>query len=341
MPSGAYTELDNLLRSRFLAQTISLFPKGTVRSRLSGNERTRFRGRGMDFEEVRLYQAGDDIRSIDWRVTARTQVTHTKVYREERERPVLMLVDQRSSMFFGSRNCFKSVLAAEIAATLAWAALARGDRIGGQVQGDSQQRDIKPRRSKHSVLEFLHQIQDFNHQLTTPVARTSQDVNPLIHHARRLAKPGSAVFIISDFYGLGEQDLPHLYELVRHTDVKLIQVYDPLEKHLASAADLSISNGDKQILLPAYNKQFQSAFEHAFVQRQEKLQNLCKQMRIGLLSFSTADNFTNKMHQYFGNGQYDPTLTLPLPGEGTAPHPGKGEAGRGSNNFKKGFTHAN
>lgn len=316
MPSGAYTQLDNLLRSRFLAQNLSLFPKGPVRSQLSGNERTRFRGRGMDFEEVRLYQAGDDIRSIDWRVTARTQVTHTKVYREERERPVLILVDQRSSMFFGSRNCFKSVLAAEIASSLAWAALARGDRIGGQVQGDKQQRDIKPRRSKHSVLEFLHQIQEFNHQLTTPLTELKQDENPLIHHARRLAKPGSAVFIISDFYRLGEQDMPHLYELVRHTDVKLIQVYDPLEKHLASAADLSISNGSKQILLPAYDKQFQSAFEQAFAKRQSQLETLCKQMRIGLLSFSTADNFTNKMLQYFGNGKLD-------------------------SNLEKGFTHAN
>jgi uncharacterized protein (DUF58 family) len=310
MPTGAYTQLDNLLRSRFLAQNLTLFPKGKARSALAGNERTHFRGRGMDFEEVRLYQAGDDIRSIDWRVTARTQVTHTKVYKEERERPVLILVDQSSSLFFGSRRCFKSVLAAEIAATLSWMALARGDRLGGQVQGDSEQRDIKPRRSKHAVLEFLHQIHDFNQRLKNPFAQTTQSQNPLIHHARRLAKPGTAVFIISDFYSLADEDMPSLYQLTRHTDVTFIQVYDPLEKDLISSQELAVSNGQQQILLPAYDKKFQSAFHQAFDQRQEKLQNLSKRMGIALLNFSTNDDFLQKMQQYFGK-----TETLPLADE--------------------------
>lgn len=313
MPSGAYTQLDDLLRSRFLAQGLSLFPKRKVRSALTGNERTHFRGRGMDFEEVRLYQAGDDIRSIDWRVTARTQVTHTKVYREERERPVLILVDQRSSLFFGSRKCFKSVLAAEIAATLSWMALARGDRLGGQVQGDNDQRDIKPRRSKHAVLEFLHQIHDFNQRLKNPFAQHAQTQNPLIHHARRLAKPGSAVFIISDFYSLGDEDMPSLYQLTRHTDVTFIKVYDPLEKNLISSQNLAISNGNQQILLPAYDKNFQSAFHQAFDRRQEDLRNLSKRMGIALLEFSTQDELSQRMRDYFGNAQsIHSTLTVPF-----------------------------
>ena len=135
-PRGAYTELAALLRCRFSAQDLKLFAHQPARSILSGGERTRCRGRGMDFEEVRLYQPGDDIRSIDWRVTARTQVAHTKIFREERERPVFMLVDQRSPLFFGSTRCFKSVLAAHIAALLGWAALANGDRLGALVFGD-------------------------------------------------------------------------------------------------------------------------------------------------------------------------------------------------------------
>ena len=169
-PQGAYTDLSQLLRLRFAAQELKLFVKRPVKSQLSGAERTRFRGRGMDFEEVRLYQAGDDVRSIDWRVTARTQVPHTKVYREERERPVFVLVDQRSPMFFGSQQCFKSVLAAHIGTNLAWAALGNSDRVGGLIFGDTQQRDIRPRRSKHAVLELLHHLQDFNRQLHTPIA---------------------------------------------------------------------------------------------------------------------------------------------------------------------------
>ena len=116
LPQGAYCQLENLLGSRFIAGDLKLGKLRPARSLLAGSERTRYRGRGMDFEEVRLYQPGDDIRSIDWRVTARTQVPHTKLYREERERPIFVLVDQRSPMFFGSKRCFKSVLAAYLAA---------------------------------------------------------------------------------------------------------------------------------------------------------------------------------------------------------------------------------
>jgi uncharacterized protein (DUF58 family) len=312
MPQGAYTQIDELLRCRLFAQSISLFPKRKARSMLTGNEPTHFRGRGMDFEEVRLYQAGDDIRSIDWRVTARTQVTHTKIYREERERPVLILVDQRSPLFFGSQNCFKSVLAAEIAATLAWAALARGDRLGGLVLGDRDQRDIKPKRSKHAVLEFLHQIHLFNQQLKTPFTQQQAEINPLIQDARRIAKPGSAVFIISDFQDLSAKDTASVYQLTRHTDVTFIQVFDPLEANLMSPHSLSISNGTQQIVLPTQEKQFQSAFHQDFENRQEQLKNLCQRMGIALLHFSTGNDLTRAMQKYFSNAGHNPTLTLPL-----------------------------
>lgn len=306
MPSGAYTQLDQLLQTRFVAQGLSLFPKRRVRSLLTGNERTHFRGRGMDFEEVRLYQPGDDIRNIDWRVTARTQVTHTKVYREERERPVLILVDQRSPLFFGSRQCFKSVMAAEIAAILAWAALERGDRIGGMVLGDQEQRDIKARRSKHSVLEFIHQIQDFNQRLKSPFYQTAEDkINPLINDARRIAKPGSAVFIISDFHDLNEKDNASIYQLTRHTDVSLLKIHDPLESYLASSNSLSVSNGSQQILLPTNDKRFQQIFHQQFVERQQQLQDMCRSMGIALLNFSTGDNLISAMRKYFGNGRYE------------------------------------
>src|SRR5690554_1851036 len=167
---GARCDVADLLRLRFAARDLKLSARRPARSLLTGGERTRMRGRGIDFEEVRLYQPGDDIRSIDWRVTARTQVPHTKVFREERERPVFMVADQRSPMFFGTRHCFKSVLGAYISAVLAWAALYNSDRVGGLVFGDQAQRDIRPRRSKHAVLELLHQLQDFNGRLSSPVA---------------------------------------------------------------------------------------------------------------------------------------------------------------------------
>ena len=310
-PRGAYTELSALLRCRFAAQDLKLFAHQPARSLLSGGERTRFRGRGMDFEEVRLYQPGDDIRSIDWRVTARTQVAHTKIFREERERPVFMLVDQRSPLFFGSTRCFKSVLAAHIAALLGWAALANGDRLGALVFGDYNQRDVRPRRSKHAVLELLHQLQDYNHRLSSPITpapvqlpsgqtQKANSLNDMLSDARRIAKPGCALFIISDFHDLDKSAEQQLFELARHTDVTLVHVFDQLERQLISNSSLTISNGRERLQLAANEKAFQQAYTSQFDQQLDLLATICKRLRIPLLSYATHDDIQDGLRKAFG-----------------------------------------
>lgn len=299
-PKGAYADLATLLRLRFAAQDLRLFVKRPVKSLLNGAERTRFRGRGMNFEEVRLYQAGDDIRSIDWRVTARTQVPHTKLYREERERPVFILVDQRSPMFFGSQRCFKSVLAAHIGANLAWAALNNSDRVGGLIFGDHAQRDIKPRRSKHAVLELLHQIQDFNQQLRSPVTPPEQkSLASLLTDTRRIAKPGCALFIISDFQDYNQQCEQHLFELARHTDITLMHVFDPLEKQLSSNTRLTVSDGQTRLQLPTNESAFQRAYQTDYSTRLDALVNSCKRLAIPLMSYATTDNVQQMLRERF------------------------------------------
>ncbi|MGR8999333.1 MAG: DUF58 domain-containing protein, partial [Gammaproteobacteria bacterium] len=130
----------------------------SIRSRQSGGYVSRFKGRGMEFDETRLYQPGDDIRSIDWRVTARSGKTHTKMFREERERPVFISVDNRLAMHFATRGVFKSVLAAKLAGLLAWAADYHGDRIGGQLFSEHECREIKPQNGRHAVLRFLNAL---------------------------------------------------------------------------------------------------------------------------------------------------------------------------------------
>jgi len=299
-PKGAYVELSSLLRVRFAAQDLRLFVPRAVKSQLNGAERTRFRGRGMDFEEVRLYQAGDDVRSIDWRVTARTQVPHTKLYREERERPVFVLVDQRAPMFFGSQRCFKSVLAAHIGASLAWAALSNSDRIGGLVFGDSSQRDIRPRRSKHAVLEFLHQLQEFNQQLHSPIAPPeTKSLSLLFGDARRMAKPGCAIFIVSDFHDYDQACEQQLFELARHTDVTLIHVFDPLEKQLQSNSRLSVSDGVNRLQLPTDDARFQQAYQTAYSSHLDFLTHSTKRLGIPLLSYATTDNLQQLLRERF------------------------------------------
>jgi uncharacterized protein (DUF58 family) len=252
------------------------------------------------FEEVRLYQAGDDVRSIDWRVTARTQVPHTKVYREERERPVFVLVDQRSPMFFGSQQCFKSVLAAHIGATLAWAALNNGDRVGGLIFGDAQQRDIRPRRSKHAVLELLHHMQEFNQALGSPIAPdSSKKLRAILTDTRRIAKPGCALFIISDFHDYDSECEQQLFELARHADVSLIQVHDPLEKQLMSNTRLTVSNGETRLQLPTDENAFQQAYQNAYADRLERITTSSKRLGITLMSYATTDNVQQALRERF------------------------------------------
>lgn len=300
-PAGAYSDLAQLLRLRFAAQDLKLFAKRPVRSLLTGGERTRFRGRGIDFEEVRLYQPGDDIRTIDWRVTARTQVPHTKIFREERERPVFMVADQRATMFFGSQRCFKSVLCAHICALLGWAALGNSDRVGGLVFGDHTQRDIRPRRSKHAMLELLHQLQDYNHRLQSPIPPADGvKLVDILADTRRIAKPGCALFIVSDFHDFDAACEQQLFELARHTDVTLVHVFDPLERQLASNATLTISDGQSRCRIPANERRFQQAYHENYQKHLQDLTRSCQRLNLSLLSYATNDDIQHLLRERFG-----------------------------------------
>lgn len=300
-PRGAYCDLGDLLRLRFAARDLQLFARRPARSLLTGGVRTRLRGRGIDFEEVRLYQPGDDVRTIDWRVTARTQVPHTKIFREERERPVFVVADQRSPMFFGSRTCFKSVLATHIAGTLAWAALNQSDRIGGLVFGDHSQRDVRARRSKHAALELLHQLHDYNHELASPVAEAGvTSLETLLADVRRVAKPGSAVFVVSDFHDFDTRCEQQLFELARHTDVTLVHVFDPLERTLDSNHFLTVSNGQERLQLPVQDPAFRRAYRQDFDARLQTLVESSRRLALPLLSYATDDDIHTLLRERFG-----------------------------------------
>ena len=132
--------------------------KKRASSLMAGTQRSPFKGRGINFEEVRRYQPGDEIRHMDWRVTARTGEPHLKLFQEERERPVIFVVDFTASMFFGTRVAFKSVIAARVATLLAWAALARGDRVGSLIFSEHGHQDLRPRGGRSGVLRSEHRV---------------------------------------------------------------------------------------------------------------------------------------------------------------------------------------
>jgi uncharacterized protein (DUF58 family) len=221
---------------------------------MSGNYLARSKGRGMEFDEVRHYQNGDDIRAIDWRVTARTGKTHTKLFREEVERPVLIATDLSTSMLFGSRLLFKSVQAAHVAALVAWHAKSRGDRIGGVVFNQTNHTELKPRSRQQGVLHYLHSLvkihADSLHSADEKADRkkATEAFEQNCARLRQLAKPGSLVYLITDAFNLSDEAIRHLANVSRHCELVVCMISDPLEQQLPESEhkiSVAMTNGDE------------------------------------------------------------------------------------------------
>jgi uncharacterized protein (DUF58 family) len=298
--TGAYVTLETLIGLRFPATQLQLTRRNRALSALAGPNKANFRGRGIDFEEVRSYQAGDDIRTIDWRVTARTGTAHTKVFREERERPVLVVVDQRSSQFFGSQHCFKSVLAAHLGALLAWSALGNGDRVGSLVFNDSRHREVRPRRSRKTVLTILSELEAFNRRL--PLA--SGDDNSLagiLDTLRRIARPGTSIYLVSDFYGAEDPAVrEHLFRLAQHSEITALACADPLESALPPAGRYAITDGQRRSELLTTDRRLRQNYQEEQAQRMATLETDLQRLGIPLLRASTEHSPFLLLQRYFG-----------------------------------------
>ena len=294
----AIASLSQLIKLRYGARELTGFPKIQARQMLAGGHKSRFRGRGMDFDQVRIYQPGDDVRSIDWRVTARTQVPHTKIFSEERERPILVISDLRSPMFFGSQR-LKSVVACEISAALAWAGLAANDRAGGLVFGPQQQIDIKSRRSHHAVLQFIHALHEYSAQLVE-LQTDRYSLADILEESRQFILPGSTVFIVSDFHDLDNHCERHLFELSRHGNLNFCHVYDDIETELPPPSLYAVTDGQHQTMLDSSNTQLRQRFVDAFSQRSQHLRKLSEQLSAGLLLFNSSDSVMSVLARAYG-----------------------------------------
>ena len=290
--------IQEMIRLRYAARELSNFPNLLARQATAGGHRSRFRGRGMDFDEVRIYQPGDDVRTIDWRVTARTQIPHTKVFTEERERPILVICDLRGSMFFGSQR-LKSVVACEISAALAWAGIAANDRAGGLVFGQQRQVDIKSQRSHHAVLQYIHALRDFSAELLE-IRSERYSLAEILEESRRFVLPGSTLFIVSDFYDFDRACHRHLFELARHGNLNLCHVFDPLEAELPPPSVYAVSDGESQILLDSRSTELRRHYAVAYQKRCDDLRAASERLAAGLLSFSTAENVFATLGRAYG-----------------------------------------
>ena len=247
--NGIDVTIDELMLYQNKANLINFAGGRKLHSKMSGNYLARSKGRGMEFDEVRHYQTGDDIRAIDWRVTARTGKTHTKLFREEVERPVLIATDLSASMYFGSQLLFKSVQAAHLAALFAWHAKIRGDRLGGMVFNQTNHTELKPRSRQQGVLHYLHALVQNHQQAQMPIINNSDYFAENCTRLRQLAKPGSLVYLITDGNSLTNEAIRHLANISRHCELVVCLVSDPLEHQLPNSQqkiNVAITDGKEK-----------------------------------------------------------------------------------------------
>lgn len=263
-----------------------------VNSLQTGAYVSHFRGRGMEFDESRPYQPGDDPRSIDWRVTARSATAYTKLFREERERPVLLVVDLRSTMHFATQGCFKSVNASRAAALLAWAAHHRGDRLGGLIFGDTMHRELKPRLGRMAALRFVHELvghRDWEHRDSAP-PESSELLTQAMSSLRRVARPGSLVIVISDFTGFSRGAQSYLSSVARHNEVLAVFMNDPLERELPPPGRYRLVSADDELEIDTHATAARRDYHNAFEQRRHELEAFCQRYGVHLMPMSTDDD---------------------------------------------------
>ena len=311
--------MSELLHYQNKTALIDLSARKNLHVQMSGNYLSRSKGRGMEFDEVRHYQTGDDIRAIDWRVTARTGKTHTKLFREELERPVLIATDLSASMHFGSQLLFKSVQAAHLASLVAWHAKNRGDRLGGVVFNQQQHLELKPRSRKEGVLHYLHALTSMHESQHKAQFGSSDKSNAELKQSadnnsyfsdncariRQVAKPGSLVYLITDALPfkqestLNQQDaLRHLTQISQHCELVVCIINDPLEQSLpksSSKLNVTLTDGVSRQQLTLGDTDTEKTYRQKAHNINEQCSQLLHKAGARVIHFSAGETLENQL----------------------------------------------
>jgi uncharacterized protein (DUF58 family) len=302
LDAGVYVDLEQLIALEQKGRKVSLLPRQPVHSLLSGRYASRMRGRGLNFEEIRDYRSGDDVRSIDWKVTARLQSPHVRVFNEERDRQGLLVVDQRLSMFFGTRRAMKSVTAAEIAAVVAWRILSVGDRVGGIVFNDRSIEEVRPQRSRRIVLQYLTKLAEQNQALGIGrgITRDATMLNRALDRIRRVAPHDATVVIFSDFDGADETTRHAIAALAAHNTVIAVLIHDPSQSELPAAGRMTVTDGELQIALDVAHGSTRQSILDMSKTRLRSVFEWTRDFGVPVLPLSTAEEPVNQLHHLLG-----------------------------------------
>lgn len=299
----AYVTLGELLHLRHRAKGFSFLPRQPVHSLLTGRHASRLRGRGLDFEELRHYVEGDDTRAIDWTATARLGAPHVRVYTEERDRNVLLLIDQRQSMFFGSRRAMKSVVAAEAAALSAFRVASLGDRVGAIVFSEAGGlTEIRPEARDAGVRRILPEVVRHNRLLSASREDAADPslLNEALRRAARLASHDWLICLISDTAGADGETVRLVTRLTAHNDVLSVFVSDPLEAELPDIGRTVLADGRHQIEVDLSARELRRKFAAGYAERSANAARFSLQRAIPVLTVMADRDVLEQLREQLG-----------------------------------------
>jgi len=288
---GVHVTTQQLVALEGRARDLTFVQKARSHQQLAGRMQSAMRGRGLVFEELREYLPGDDVRSIDWRVTARTSKPVVRVYGEEKERPALIVVDQRINMFFGSRLAMKSVAAAQAAMLSAWRILGSGDRVGGFVFDDSNVNEVKPHRSRNAVIAFADQIAAMNGKLDAAYIAPPSAVglDEVLRRVVQIAHHDFLVVVVSDFDGHSDTTRQLLLQLSSRNDIVCLLIYDPFLLELPASGDIVVSGGSLQAELSLGQATVRRSIDKFAQDRGDELRAWQRELGLPMLPVSAAE----------------------------------------------------
>lgn len=256
---------------------------------------TNVRGRGMEFAEVRNYQPGDDIRHIQWRITAKTGKTHVKLYQEEKERPLVLFIDFSKSMYFGTRTAYKSVIAAHLASILTWSALKNHDKVGGIFANSELHAEFVPKSQQNFILPMLRSLSNF----TQEAPKLSKNyLNLALQRLKHIIRPGSSIVLISDFYQL--PDFNMLHNLRKNNNILAYHISDPLELAAPKPGRYPIFYEDKPQILDTNSFRVRKKYNEFCQKRSSNIKNFFLRLQANYVAVKSTDNLARIIYETYG-----------------------------------------
>lgn len=298
-----YVTPAHLARLEYDARRLRVTPHRPHHSILAGRHASRLRGRGLNFEEIRAYVPGDDLRHLDWKASSRVGHALVRSYTEERDRPALFVVDQRISMFYGTRRAMKSVVAAEVAALAAWMSFQAGDRAGAVIFNDEHIRSIRAHRSRARLLAMMAALARSNQALRadSAVRANAGQLDAALRAALHLATHDYLVCIVSDFLGADEQTLQLIRELAAHNDVIAALVFDPSAKSVPGRGKIVVTEGELQVELDFDRKAIREPVSALFDRRYAQTVELVRRCGVPMLAIDTEQPTLQQVAHMLGH----------------------------------------